>query len=248
MAREDLEHLEALASVYHSEELAGANEQYHLYLRDAVIPQTGGRTALEIGCGKGLWTVVLAQLYDTLDIVDGSEQLLAGVVAACAGRRAQITTHVALAEEFLSAGHKSWQHIYMTFLLEHVEDPFELLRRAGRRLERDGRLFVCVPNCLSVHRLVAYRAGLIRTPDELSDNDRRVGHRRVYSEDLLRRHLEEAELRILDMRGIGLKVASLAQMADWSPDVIDAFADSGDLAPGHAAYIAATAVPGHAAP
>jgi len=242
LSKDEIEYLEKIASVYHSEDLAGPNEQYHLRLRDTVIPQTGGRTALEIGCGKGLWSVVLARLYDTLDIVDGSRQLLERVVGACAGQKARIETHVGLAEEFLSATTKKWQHIYIAFLLEHVEDPVDLLRKAGRRLDSGGRLFVCVPNCLSIHRVVAFRAGMIRTPDELSANDRKVGHRRVYSEELLRRHLEEAGLQIVEMKGIGLKVASLAQIADWPPEVIAAFSDSGDLAPGHAAYIAATVI------
>jgi len=57
------------AREYGTEELAGANEQYHLFLRDETIPEEGGASALEIGCGKGLWSQVLARRYEALENV-----------------------------------------------------------------------------------------------------------------------------------------------------------------------------------
>src|SRR5262245_53315999 len=66
-----------IASTYHSESLAGANEQFHIQLRDNVIPAGGGESALELGCGRGLWTQVLCDRYERLDVVDGSAELLA---------------------------------------------------------------------------------------------------------------------------------------------------------------------------
>ena len=76
-----------------------------------------------------MFTRVLVERYDKLDVVDGSPDLLARVADACRGRRATIRTHAALVKEFLSSHDRTWEHIYVTFLLEHVADPPDLLAR-----------------------------------------------------------------------------------------------------------------------
>ena len=235
---EELKRLRQVAPIYGSEALAGANEQYHLYLRDLVIPGEGGRSALELGCGKGLWTDALCDRYDAVDVVEASDELRAQVVARCRGRRAKLTPHAGLVEDFAPAEGQTWQHVYMTFLLEHLADPVAALRRISHWLDEDGSLFLAVPNANSVHRVIAARMGLIRTVDELSDNDKRVGHRRVYTPELLRSQVEQAGLAVAEARPIGLKVVSLKQMAGWSAAMVQGFCASGDLAPANPAYIA----------
>lgn len=231
-----------IAATYHAEALAGLNEQYHLYLRDQVIPVEGGRSALELGCGKGLWTQLLLQRYDRVDVVDGSPELLKSLVPG-GNPRATMIAHAAMAEEFLVTCSNTWQHIYMTFLLEHLEDPVAVLQRVGMCLDPDGMLMVAVPNADSIHRVLALRAGMIRSTDELSANDILVGHRRVYTRDLLRAHLRRAGFLITEEKSIGLKPLSLKQLEGLSSPVQAALCASGDLARDHAAYLVALARP-----
>jgi 2-polyprenyl-3-methyl-5-hydroxy-6-metoxy-1,4-benzoquinol methylase len=227
--------LERIQRTYMDAELAGANEQYHLYLRDRMIPGEGGRSALELGCGKGLWTERLCDLYDEVDVVDGSRQLLDRVAQEHGGRAAKLTTHCALVEEFAAGRH--WQHVYMTFLLEHLEDPVAVLGGLQRFMDGDSHLFIAVPNALSVHREAAVRMGLIETVDELSANDHKVGHRRVYTPDLLQEQVRAAGFRIDEVMYVGLKPVNLKQMKSWSEDMVWAFCASGDLCGEHAAYL-----------
>lgn len=234
--------LKRIAAVYNSESLAGVNEQYHTYLRDVIIPSSGGRSALEVGCGKGLWTAILCTLYDRLDVVDGSSELVAEVIQRCT-QHAHLTAHVAMAEEFFIRSSDTWQHIYMTFLLEHLEDPVSVLRMVHTHLDQDGILFVAVPNADSVHRVLALRAGLVRSTSELSDQDVIVGHRRVYTRDLLREHLHQAGLQIVEEKSIGLKPLTLKQLEVLPASVIAALCGSGDLVPCNAAYLTAVARP-----
>jgi hypothetical protein len=175
-----------------------------------------------------------------LDVVDGSIELLAEVARCCTGG-ARLNTHAALAEEFLLATSGTWQHVYMTFLLEHVEEPVKLLRLARSRLAEDGVLFVAVPNADSVHRVLALRAGMIRSTTELSENDIRVGHRRVYTQSLLREHLCDAEFRVTLEKPVGLKPLALKQLEMLPSTVITALCTSGDLAPANPAYLVAEA-------
>jgi 2-polyprenyl-3-methyl-5-hydroxy-6-metoxy-1,4-benzoquinol methylase len=239
---DEMDRLQRIAAIYHSEALAGPNELYHIWLRDAVIPAAGGRTALEIGCGKGLWTEVLCARYGQVDVVDGSAELLEGISRRY-GHLTRLTTHLALAEDFFSASAEKWHHMYMTFLLEHVEDVVGLLHLARNCIEADGMLFIAVPNADSVHRVLAVRAGLIPATNTLSANDIKVGHRRVYTRSLLRKHLEEAGFHVVKEEPIGLKPLTLAQLEAIPPSVIAALCASGDLVPDNAAYLATVAVP-----
>jgi len=72
----------------------------------------------------------------------------------------------------------------------------------------------------------------------LSENDIRVGHRRVYTRRLLQEHLLSAGFRIAQEKPIGLKPFSLKQLEELPVPVIEALCASGDLAPDNAAYLA----------
>ena len=73
MRKKEKERISDIAKIYFCEDLLGLNEQYHLTLRDILIPCYGGKSALELGCGNGLWTKVLCQRYEFVDVVDGSD-------------------------------------------------------------------------------------------------------------------------------------------------------------------------------
>jgi SAM-dependent methyltransferase len=237
----DAHELETIASEYRHPDLLGLNELYHLAMRDRMIATDGGDTALEIGCGSGSWTRVLCQRYQRVDVVDGSQQLLSQVAGENAGAPAALFTHHAVIEDYQPAADQRWQHIYVTFLLEHLVDPVSVLRKIGPWLKAAGKLIVAVPNADSLHRVLAVRMGLIRHTGELSDNDRRVGHERVYSRSLLKEHLLQAGFEIVSESSIGLKPFTLKQMEHLPPEVGRTLAASGDLVPEQAAYIAVQA-------
>jgi SAM-dependent methyltransferase len=229
--------LDAIAPTYRHEDLLGLNELYHLAMRDRMIAPQGGTTALEIGCGGGSWTKVLCERYQRVDVVEGSRDLLDRVVVENGHVRARVVPHHAVIEDFAPPANERWQHIYMTFLLEHLADPVGTLRRIGGWLQDGGRLIVAVPNANSLHRVLALRMGLIQRTDELSENDRRVGHYRVYSRSLLQEQITHAGFRIVVEASIGLKPFTLKQMEHLPSAVGQALADAGDLAPEYAAYI-----------
>jgi hypothetical protein len=125
----------------------------------------------------------------------------------------------------------------MTFLLEHVKDPVNLLKALRNIMGDDSSLFIAVPNALSVHRVVALNMGLIERVDELSENDKRVGHRRVYTTELLHDQVVSAGFKIDEEMKIGLKPVPLKQMETWSQEMVWALCGLGDLAQDHSAYL-----------
>lgn len=230
------QHLEQVAGFYHSREASEGIDDYHLYLRDVTIPEEGGDSALELGCGSGRWTGVLCERYQQVHVVDASQALVGQLRTRLGEMQTRLTSDVSLIEDFLKRNQRKWEHVYLSMLLEHVVDPVDILRGVGKALASEGLAFIVVPNATSVHRVLAHRAGLIETVDQLSQSDVKVGHRRVYTLDLLREHVRKAGLEIVEILPVGLKPVTHAQLKILPKPVITALCQSADIAPEHPAY------------
>ena len=189
---------------------------------------------LEVGCGTGAQTLALLESFDEIDALDGSEQNVArtraAVVAAiCGAARAEggapargksARVRRALAEEF-DPGATRYANVVMTHFLEHVASPVALLRQYAGFLTPGGAIHVTVPNAGSLHREVGVAMGILGKTTDLSERDVRIGHRRVYTLGLLRRHVREAGLRVDVVEGILLKPLSNAQMECLEPRLVE---------------------------
>ncbi len=78
----------------------------------------------------------------------------------------------------------SFDAAVMLDVIEHVEDPVEVLRHAARVLTKDGVIIVTVP---------AY-------PWLFGEWDKRLGHYRRYTRKMLRENAEQAELSVTWMQ------------------------------------------------
>jgi 2-polyprenyl-3-methyl-5-hydroxy-6-metoxy-1,4-benzoquinol methylase len=232
--------LDSIAPKYSASVLLGINELYHLAIRDTMIPASGGNRALEIGCGGGSWTPVLCDKYKTVDVVDGSQKLLSDLVSKC--KADNLTVHHCLVEQLASESVDRWDHAFMTFLMEHLLEPWAVLSQVRPLIAVGGSLFIAVPNANSLHRVIAQRMGLIEDTTELSDNDHQVGHRRVYTRELLLEHLTQAGFSVEQEWSIGLKPLTLGQMKELPDAVGVELANCGDLAPDYCAYLGLRAV------
>lgn len=233
--------LEKLHQVYFTSDLRGVNEEYHRALRESMLEDVGGMSALEIGVGAGDWTAILSKKYVRLDIIEASESLLKKAVAICENSPADVTFHHSQIENFQPPAGLCWQHVFLTFLLEHLDNPIEVMKRIATWMEPDGKLFIAVPNANSLHREIARRMGLINSVTDLSENDYRVGHRRVYTKDDLCQQIESAGFCIHTLKMIGFKPLNLSQMDKWNETLIKIIARAGDLAGDRAAYIGVVA-------
>jgi 2-polyprenyl-3-methyl-5-hydroxy-6-metoxy-1,4-benzoquinol methylase len=105
----------------------------------------------------------------------------------------------------------------MDHILEHVAEPVALLDRTRAWLAPVGRLVVGVPNGYSFRRLAGVKMGLLREPSELSERDRTLGHRRVYTRESRFRYLHAAGLRPTGQGGVFFKPMSNQQIQDtWT--------------------------------
>ena len=121
--------------------------------------------------------------------------------------------------------------VLASHVLEHVDNPIELLLSLYRSLKPKGRLVGIVPNAQSIHRELAVIMGLQEKLDTLSNRDLMVGHQRVYTLDSLEAHLSEAGFRLLSVRGFFLKPFSNGQLVGFDSSVIQALNEIADRLP-----------------
>ena len=179
------------------------------YQAKTCLEHARGRSLLDMPCGDGALTALLAPAFDSVVGIDASSQHLA--LARQNLPTAQF--HEALIEEFETS--QRFDTITMINILEHVVDPIEVLRKAAALLSPNGILLVHVPNANAINRRLAVLMGTLINCEELSPFDLQVvGHRRSYALASLRKDIESAGLRINATGGVFYKSLSTPQM-DW---------------------------------
>ena len=118
---------------------------------------------------------------------------------------------------------EKYETILALHVLEHVDEPVRVLNRIKKILKPNGRIIIEVPNSESLHRKLALIMGLHKSLDTLSKRDIMVGHKRVYSHDLLKRHLSEAGLIETFSRGFFLKVIPNSMMLSFNKELLFSF-------------------------
>lgn len=181
-----------------------------------IQPYINRGRALELGCEIGYMSEIIAPLVDQLDIVDASELFLEktrsrGIVNA--------RYFCSLFEDFKSDC--KYNLVFASHVLEHLADVQTVLKVVKSTLLPEGYLFVAVPNARALSRQLARHMGLIDSLYDLTPNDLRGGHRRVYDRVTLNKELESAGFEIVAQGGIFLKF-----LADFQ---LDKMIDSGIL-------------------
>jgi 2-polyprenyl-3-methyl-5-hydroxy-6-metoxy-1,4-benzoquinol methylase len=191
-----------------------------------------GSRRLELGPAEGIVTDRLAVDFADLTVVEGARAFCDSIQA----RHPQARVINSLFENFEPAGR--FDTILLGHVLEHVESPRDLLRRAEHWLAPGGRLMAAVPNARSLHRQAAVLMGLLPEEHAFNEADLHHGHRRVYDPDSLAADFTSTGYRIVASGGYWLKPLSNAQIeASWSDEMLRAFLALGERYPDVAAEI-----------
>lgn len=217
-------HLESIAK--HSLYAAGVNPDTIRHSFNIFARYISGDSILELGPAEGVMTELLAKTGMQLTVVDGS-------TAFCEDLRKrfkEVNVVESLFEEFQTD--QRFDNIVLGHVLEHVEDPVQILTAASKWLSEDGRILAAVPNSRSLHRQAAVIMGLLKAEDELNELDRHHGHRRVFNPETFRQSFSQAGLKIDIFGGYWMKPVSNKQIeATWSREMLDAFMILGERYP-----------------
>lgn len=225
MNHDEKTHLERISNV--SLYAAGANSETIKYSFKIAARYLIGETLLEMGPAEGVMTNLLATTNKKMTVVEGS-----GMFCEDLRKRFPDAKVVhALFEEFQPE--EQFDNIILGHVLEHVQDPVDILARAKQWLKPGtGRLFAAVPNARSVHRQAAVIMGMLPQEDALNEMDIHHGHRRVFTPESFRSAFYQAGLQIEIFGGYWMKPVSNKQIEEnWLTEMLDAFMQLGERYP-----------------
>lgn len=183
-----------------------------------------GNRLLELGSASGVMTRLFLEHLQHIDVLEGAKEYI-DLLRPELGDR--VDFFHSLWEEFETD--RRYTDMVMAGALEHLDDPIGVLNKIKTWLDRKGpsAIHLTVPNANSLHRKIGVAMGSIPSVTSLSERDHKIGHKRVYTSDLLRQHIEAAGLKVDLLQGIYLKPLTHADMEKWSLDRINAFYEVG---------------------
>ncbi len=203
-----------------------------------------GEHFLELGCSLGISTSFLLNYAVSLDVVEGSELNIKKAKKRI-GNANRVNFYHSLWEDFNYPLNKYSDIIWFRGL-EHVNVPEKVLRKITPSLASDGRLHIIVPNALSLHRRIGNIMGILKSPWDLSERDKALGHFKVYDRFQLFALLTENGYKIIKWQGILLKPLPNHKMLELykeNPKLIEALFEIGKELPDYCAEIYVCAIP-----
>lgn len=193
---------------------------------DAILPWVRGPDVIEMGYGDAAWTGAILQRFGHSAIVDAAEPLLE---RARADHGDKIQTFHSLFEDF--EPDVAFDTVLASYVLEHVRNPIEILKKAASWLKPGGCVIVIVPNAGSLHRRLGVAMGAAQSLDELGETDRKIGHRRVYTVESMESDIKASGLEVMDRKGLFAKFLPQSLMVDFSDELLAGCMKLGDELP-----------------
>lgn len=194
-------------------------------------------SVLELGPAEGIMTEKLYPLFSDYTVVDGS--------TIYAERMKKDYPNINVICSFFEdyKPDRKFDNIILGHVLEHVDNPIEILKLCRNWLCDNGRILSAVPNSHSLHRQSAVIMGLLERENQLNETDKGIGHQRVYDLKMLQRDFAEANLKVLKSGGYWIKPLSNSQIdLQWTDEMKMAYMILGEKFPDISAeiYVIAT--------
>jgi SAM-dependent methyltransferase len=166
------------------------------------------KSILELGVGHGFTAMIFSQHFDRHVVLEGSP----AVIENFRRRFSTCCAHIVETyfENFVSD--EKFDVVVLGFVLEHVDNPIEIMTRYRGLLAPNGKMFVAVPNAEALNRRLGLLAGILPDMHKLSENDIVLGHKRYYTARSLTEEVRRAGFEIERMEGIYLKPFTTKQM------------------------------------
>ena len=205
---------------------AGANGATIKYSFEVFARHIQGQNILEMGPAEGVMTELLYTLGKQLTVVEGA----AIFCKSLKERFPNAEVAHSLFEEYQPS--QKFDNIILGHVLEHVDNPTDILRHAASWLSPQGKILAAVPNSRSLHRQAAVIMGLLPFEEALNEMDKHHGHRRVFNPETYRQAFLQAGLKVDVFGGYWLKPVSNGQIEqNWTDQMLTAFMQLGERYP-----------------
>lgn len=173
----------------------------HPYMIRSFEPFFNKGSLLELGSFKGDFTGRLLSRFDNVTCIEVS-------AVAIEEAKQKIGDKVQFVHSTFETADltRRFDNIVVTHVLEHLDDPVQVLKRINDEwLAKGGRCFLVCPNANAPSRQIAVKMGLISHNAAVTPAEAEHGHRRTYSLDTLERDVLAAGLTVMHRSGIFFK-------------------------------------------
>jgi 2-polyprenyl-3-methyl-5-hydroxy-6-metoxy-1,4-benzoquinol methylase len=190
------------------------------------------KSILEIGPSDGIMTRWLTRDFGHISVVEPTDHYCRHIHTLFPS----ITVYKSFIEELDIR--ETFDTVILGHVLEHVVDVGKTLQAIKKLLKPKGILLIAVPNAHSLHRQIGVNMGLLECENSLSATDKKKGHYRVYTMDVLQKDVTKAGLRVLHTGGYLLKILPNHVMEQsWPSKLTAAFFEVGTQFPDIAAEL-----------
>jgi 2-polyprenyl-3-methyl-5-hydroxy-6-metoxy-1,4-benzoquinol methylase len=195
-----------MPNVYTFKDLEGSSHRIHMKLIRRWAPRGG--TLLDLGAAGG---ELGSALRDHFDRTIGFEYNV-----DCVGTLGGHFDQVVITDlETVRALPSNTEVIVLADVLEHLRNPAAALQLVRRALSDDGHLFISVPNIANITVRLGLLFGVFEYRDRgILDHT----HLRFYTKRTIRREIENAGFRILEMGGSSVPIRLI--IGSWTPEPI----------------------------
>jgi len=173
----------------------------HPYMIETMKPFFKGNNVMELGSFKGDFTKHLLPLFENITCVDASDES----IQIAKDNLPSYIEFINSTFEDLSIN-KKYQNILLTHVLEHIDDRIDLLEKIRNNwVTDDGLIFIVCPNANAASRQIAVKMGLINNVHDVTESEKKHGHRVTYSLDTLENDVKKSGLKVVHKGGIFFK-------------------------------------------
>lgn len=173
----------------------------HPYILRSFEPFFRSGKILELGSHKGEFTRRLLPYADEITCVEASND-----AARVAREKLPDNVNIVCSRFEDVTFPEKYDNIVLTHVLEHLDDPVEVLKRINDEwLSCEGRFFLACPNANAPSRQIAVKMGLISHNAAVTKAEHEHGHRITYTLDTLERDATAAGLNVVHRSGIFFK-------------------------------------------
>ncbi len=190
---------------------------YAKRIAESIKPEA---SLLELGLGYGYTSNIFSEIAKDHDVIEGSQLVIENF------KKNFPDCPVNVIESFFETYEtdKKYDLIVMGFILEHVDNPVQVLKHYKKFLNSGGGIFATVPNAEVMNRKLGNIMGVLPNMQVLSEHDHVLGHKRYYTMDSFKDDAKKAGYEVSRIEGIYLKPLTTKQLISLNLDqsVIDA--------------------------
>ena len=205
----------------------------HPFMVKSFEPYFNKGNLLELGSSLGIFTERFLPFFNDITCVEASNE----AVAQATKKLGDTVKIINSTFETVDLDSK-YDNIVMTHVLEHLDDPVQVLKRVQDEwLADDGYFFLVCPNANAPSRQIAVKMGLVSHNSAVTPAEAKHGHLITYTLDTLERDAVAAGLEVVHRSGIFFKALAnfqwdrLLQTDIISPEYLDGCYQLGQVYP-----------------